>query len=345
MDCLFNLLDEPGFTSILSNQRQFADLTKYLQAKNNVALHLILCSSTRGLVQAACRRLIHLDTLSSRAMSFYEAKAAAQNANDPAGAANRAYPALYVAYQKMQRFTSTSLVSANDIDKLLTTLSQEIRQAYQTSLPGLTRHQQMAQAAGKDPNSTNNNSTNNPSSQHAPNAASDPAIKRAQMHCELSIFLGTSPPPSFQPVLHNFFDKHLRAYRAQTDPARLFFADHSLLEVEDDASSLARRRAGDRYLDAFTRWELHASDRLGKDAGGGGGGAAAAAAPGIAGGAEKEEVTVENLDAQWRRCVRCAAVMENVYGSRPGFTFVLGQQRKCACGGSWGLLHKGAMVG
>jgi mediator of RNA polymerase II transcription subunit 16 len=36
--------------------------------------------------------------------------------------------------------------------------------------------------------------------------------------------------------------------------------------------------------------------------------------------------------------------MENVYGHRPGFTFVLAQQRKCACGGSWGLLHKGAMV-
>jgi mediator of RNA polymerase II transcription subunit 16 len=323
MDCLFNLLDEPGFTAILNNQRQFADLTKYLQARNNVALHLLLCSSTRGFLQAACRRLIHLDSLSSRAMTFYETKVAVHNAADLAGAANRTPPALYVAYQKMQRFTSSSLVKVSDIDKLLTALSQEIRQAYQTSLPGLSaqaRQQQQQQAANKP----------DPSAQQQPNAANDPAVKRAQMHCELSIFLGTSPPPSFQPVLLSFFNKHVRSYRAHTDPARLFFADYSLLEVEDDADSLARRRAGGRYLDAFTRWELRAADRLGFGDNNEGGG--------------EEVVTVENLDVQWRRCVRCAAVMENVYGHRPGFTFVLGQQRKCACGGSWGLLHKGAMV-
>ena len=350
MDCLFNLLDEPGFTAILNNQRQFADLTKYLQAKNNVALHLLLCSSTRGFLQAACRRLTLLESLSSRAMTFYESHAAQQATNPAGGAAsaNRGHPALHLAYQKMQRFTSSSLVKVSDIDKLLTALSQDIRQAYQTSLPGLTRQQPTPSAASNnklDPSSSSSTNNNTPqpnnSANNNPNPSSDPAVKRAQMHCELSIFLGTSPPPSFQPVLLNFFNKHVRAYRAQTDPARLFFADYSLLEVEDDAASLARRRAGGRYLDAFTRWELDAAQRLQgfaddrkNDGGGGGGG-------GTAGG---EEMSVEQLDAQWRRCVRCAAVMENVYGHRPGFTFVLGQQRKCACGGSWGLLHKGAMV-
>jgi mediator of RNA polymerase II transcription subunit 16 len=316
MDCLFNLLDEPGFTAILNNQRQFADLTRYLQARNNVALHLLLCSSTRGFLQAACRRLIHLDSLSSRAMNFYETKAAVQNASDPAGAATRTPHPLYNAYQKMQRFTSSSLVKVADIDKLLTALSQEIRQAYQNSLPGLSvqARQANAQAGGNA---------------QQPNAANDPAVKRAQMHCELSMLLATAPPPSFQGVLLNFFNKYVRAYRAQTDPAKLFFADYSLLEVEDDEASLRRRKASGRYLDAFTRWELRAADRLAQASG---------ADP------ESSEVTVENLDNQWRRCVRCAAVMENVYGHRPGFTFVLAQQRKCACGGSWGLLHKGAMV-
>lgn len=328
MDCLFNLLDEPGFMAILNNQRQFADLTKYLQAKNNVALHLLLCSSTRGFLQAACRRLTHLDSLSLRAMAFYETKAAVQNATDPAGAASRTLPPLYLAYQKMQRFTSSSLVKVSDVDRLLTALSLEIRQAYQQSLPGLSMQarQQATNKAGDNANGTQQQPPSNP--------ANDPAVKRAQMHCELNIFLGTSPPTSFQPVLLSFFNKHIRSYRAQTDPARLFFADYSLLEVEDDAASLARRRSSRRYLDSFTRWELHATDRL----------------PGppppsrhrkSGGGNNAEEdvaaAAVENLDAQWRRCVRCAAVMENVYGTRPGFTFVLGQQRKCACGGSWGL--------
>lgn len=316
-DCLFNLLDEPGFTAILNNQRQFADLTRYLQTRNNVALHLLLCSSTRGFLQAACRRLIHLDSLSSRAMTFYETKAAVQNASDPAGAANRTPQPLYNAYQKMQRFTSSSLVKVADIDKLLTALGQEIRQAYQNSLPGLS-------VQARQPN---NSQAGNAQQQ---NAANDPAVKRAQMHCELGMLLATAPPPSFQGVLLNFFNKYVRAYRAQTDPAKLFFADYSLLEVEDDETSLRRRKASKRYVDAFTRWELSAADRFTQT-----------------NGADSEPaVTVENLDNQlhWRRCVRCAAVMENVYGHRPGFTFVLGQQRKCACGGSWGLLHKGAMV-
>lgn len=355
MDSLFNLLDEPGFMAILNNQRQFADLTKYLQAKNNVALHLLLCSSTRGFLQAACRRLIHLDSLSSRAMTFYETKAAMQNATDPAGAASRTPPALYLAYQKIQRFTSSSLVKVSDIDKLLTALSQEIRQAYQHSLPGLSAQarQQAANKAGENSNNNNPNPNGNATQQQQQQsnpANADPAVKRAQMHCELSIFLGTSPPPSFQPVLLGFFNKHVRAYRGQTDAARLFFADYALLEVvDDDAASLSRRRAARRYLDAFTRWELHAADRLPPPPGGTGRGGPHPPDRKSGRGAPEEEVAgaaavVEKLDAQWRRCVRCAAVMDNVYGHRPGFTFVLGQQRKCACGGSWGLLHKGAMV-
>ncbi|KAB5536492.1 RNA polymerase II mediator complex subunit Sin4 [Coniochaeta sp. 2T2.1] len=326
-DCLFDLLDEPGFTAILNDQRKFADLTNYLQSKNNVALHLLLCSSTRGFLQAACRRLIHLDSLSLRAMNFYETKAAVHNASDPGGAASRAPNALYRAYQRMQRCTSSSLVKVADIDKLLTALGQEIRQAYQTSLPALSN------PARQTPTAQGGQAGQQQQQQQNP--AND-AAKRAQVECELSMLLATSPPPSFQAVILNFFNKYVRAYKAQVDLAKLFFADYSNLEVFDDDKSLRMRRASGKYLDAFTRWDIDVYKRLGshhrdEDVA-------------FRHGIPPEEVTVDELDCQWRRCVRCAAVMEHVYGHRPGFTFVLGQQRKCACGGSWGLLHKGAMV-
>lgn len=308
-DCLFNLLDDPGFLAILNSQQQFAELTRYLQSKNSVALHLLLCSSTRGFLQAVCRRLINLDSMSQRAVIFYEQRAAQANTPD----ALRTPPALYHAYQKMQRFTSSSLVKVADIEKLINALGQEVRQAYQSSLPGLSARQATpAQPGG--------GAQQNP-------AAPDPAVKRAQIHCELSMLLATAPPPSFQAVLLNFFNKYVRPYRARTDPSALFFADYSLLEVEDDPASLARRRASRKYVDAFTRWTLHARDGPGGDAG-----------------AIESVTPAENSDGRWRRCVRCAAVMENVYGHRPGYTFVLSQQRKCACGASWGLLPKGMML-
>jgi len=217
---------------------------------------------------------------------------------------------LYYAYQNVQRFTSGSLIKVTEFDKLLSTLSQEIRTAYQTSLPGLT-----SQARPQNP--------------PPQGGTSDPAVKRAQIHCELSMLLAESPPPSFQGVLVNFFDNSLKDFRAQTDQAKLFFADYSLLEVDDDKKSLAAKKASGRYVDVFKRFELVADGK-----------------PGVPGGLPPPggEGTAEAVDTQWRRCVRCGAVMEDVYGQRQGFTFVLAQQRKCSCGGCWGILPKGSLV-
>lgn len=301
-----------------------------------MALHLLLCSSTRGYLSAACRRLFHLESLSQRAINFYENKAAIHNATDPAGAANRSPGALYHAYQKMQRFTSTSLVKIGDMDKLLTALGAEIRKAYQDSLTGLA-HRQGSGPNGQQPGSGGGAGGGANSQQ---GQGQDPAVKRAQMHCELSMLLASTPPHSFQGVLLIFFNKFVRSYRGQTDPAKLFFANYALLEVEDDPESIAERKSGGMYVDVFKRCELYAADRLRnghlqqqqqQNGAGPNGGQAG-------------EVVVDNPDQQWRRCVRCSAVMENVSGHRPGFTFVLAQQRKCACGGAWGLLHKGKMV-
>lgn len=313
-DCLFNLLGDERFMAILRNQKRFFEMTAYLQSQNDVSLHLLLCSSTRGFLSAACRRLIHLDSLSQRAITYYENKAAAQSVTDPDGTPPRTPWPLYHAYQKVQRFTSGSLVKVAEFDKLLSTLSQEIRSAYQNSLPGLsTQGRPQNPPQGPQTGGTN-----------------DPAVKRAQVHCELGMLLAASPPPSFQGVLVNFFDNSLKTFRAKTDPAELFFANYDLLEVDDNRKMLAAKKASGRYVDVFKRFELVADARIGRGAGG-----SLTAGEGTA---------AEDVDLQWRRCVRCASVMENVYGQRPGFTFVLAQQRKCSCGGSWGILPRGSLV-
>lgn len=138
----------------------------------------------------------------------------------------------------------------------------------------------------------------------------DVAIKTMQIQFEVAMILSGSPPPAFVPVIKKFFGKDLPAFRKLTDPAKLFFADFELLGVQDDKNSLTARKNKGAYVDLFKRVELRRGG------------------PGN----------------RWRRCTRCASVMEDVFGSRPGFTFVVGQQRKCSCSGYWALLPKGKLV-
>ncbi|KAI8282416.1 hypothetical protein K4K60_003596 [Colletotrichum sp. SAR11_57] len=299
-DSLFALLDDPQFLALLTPQR-FSEMSAYLQSRSDVSLHLLLCSSTRGFLSAVCRRILHLEILSNRAIEFYERRAAISNANDPNAATSKnLHTVLYKAYQKMQRVTSSSLIKVQEFDRLLTVLNNDIRSAYQTSLAAL---------ANKNPAGAQGNPK-----------AIEQQIKGAQFHCELNMLLASSPPPSFLQVLLKFFNTDLKNYRAQTDPSKLFFADFDLLEIDDDRRSLSARRARGQYIDAFKRVEL--------------------VGPPVRGAKELEEAKTP----QWRRCVRCAAIMEDASGSRPGFTFVLAQQRKCSCGGHWALLPRGALI-
>ena len=307
-DCLFNLLDDPKFMAMLSDAKRFTELASYLQADNDVCLHFVLCSSTRGLLSAVCRRLLHLDALSARAMTYYENKTAQQNASDPSNATSRPPVALYQAYQKMQRFTASSLIKVLEFDKLLGTLGADVRAAYQSSLSSLSikKNQPNPQMAG-----------NAGANQQQPGgAAGDHPVKRAQSQIELDMLLAANPPLTLREVLQRFFSEHLRAFRDQSDPAKLYFADYSLLDVEDDKNSLAAKKSKGRYIDVFKRVELTVPDQANEQS------------------------------CQWRRCVRCASVMEDLVGQqRPGFTFVLAQQRKCSCSGSWGLVPKGTVTG
>ncbi|KAH6608645.1 hypothetical protein Trco_001991 [Trichoderma cornu-damae] len=135
----------------------------------------------------------------------------------------------------------------------------------------------------------------------------DLSVKGAQVQLELGMLLAASPPTAFMPVIKKLFGKDLPAFRNLTDPAKLFFANYDLLGVQDERPNLGSKAPRNIYVDLFKRTEM----KLGAQ--------------------------------QWRRCTRCASVMEDVFGSRPGYSFVLGHQRKCACGGLWALLPKGKL--
>ncbi|KAF5021842.1 hypothetical protein F66182_6135 [Fusarium sp. NRRL 66182] len=283
MDCLFELMNDSHFQELLTRER-FQEIAPYLHEKNNVALHFILSSSSRGFLSAVCRRLAHLEAVSTRAIEFYRRQSAAADG----ASGGRAAPQLQQAYQKMQQVTSSGLVKVSEVEALLTELSKEIRQAYQYFLPNLVKAQPNA-PQGKQ---------------------IDMAVKSARVQLELTMLLSASPPAPFLQIMKKFFTTDLPAFRNSIDPAQLFFANYDLLEVQDSESSLAAKKArGMLYVDVFKRTEIRPLP-----------------------------------NKQWRRCSRCASVMEDVFGSRSGLTFVLGQQRKCSCGGQWTLLPKGKVA-
>ncbi|KAL1865212.1 hypothetical protein VTK73DRAFT_5449 [Phialemonium thermophilum] len=349
-DCLFNLLDDEEFMTIVRDRTRFSELTPYLQSRGDVSLHLLLCSSTRGFLLVACRRLLQHEVVSNRAIHYYETRAAMLQGPDASDSGLRNSSAIYHAYLKMQHVISGSAVKVGAFDKLLAALVQEIRTVYQEKLPVLAnqgKQQQQPQPNGQQA-----------LQQGASGGATD-ATRRAQAQCELSLLMAAAPPSIFQEVLVNFFDKHLRSFRTHTDPAKLFFGNYDLLEVEDDERSLAEKRKLGRRVDVFKRselflWQQQQQQQQTPVPPGGGAGRPNASNGQVAnnhhhqvaggGGGSTNGAGLESTKGQLRRCVRCAAVMENVVGQRPGFTFVLGQQRKCACGGNWGMLPVGSLV-
>ena len=232
-DCLFKLMKDKDFTSRLVQQR-FAEMTAYLHERNNVALHLLLCSCSRSFLSALCRRITHLEALSSKAVDFYRKQATDQTVSGKAP-----QPQLREAYERMHQVTTSSLVKVSGFEKVLSVLGADIRQAYQQFLPNMVK-----------------NGPNAPQGKQI-----EVAIKTTQIQFEIGMLLATSPPPPFLPVIKKLFSKGLPELRDQTDPAKLFFADFDILQVQDDEYSLSRRRAKSAYVDMFRRVELRHKSR------------------------------------------------------------------------------------
>lgn len=301
-DSLFILLNDTKFKAILTNQAQFSQLTSYLHEKNEIALHMVLCSSIRSLLGGVCRRIMVLHQLSHRAISHYE-----NSSNGPSGGKSSGYGSpLHIAYQKVYKHTSAALINPEAFQTLLASLNREVREVYNKSFA------KMAEQASKGPGGANQQQQQ----QQQKNAADDP-VARARQHCELQMLLGQAPPSTFQPLIAKFLYQDLTAFRdgphnggggQPIDPAKLYFADYDILEVDDAPPALAHRRSRGLRVDLFKRVEI---SRL--------------------------------RQVPWRRCVRCASVMEDATAAstaaagsgnnRPHLNFVLSQQRNCSCGG------------
>ncbi|KAI1276144.1 RNA polymerase II mediator complex subunit Sin4 [Xylaria sp. FL0933] len=240
-DALFCLLDDTKFMSFLTqaNQsQQLINMTQYLHAKNEIALHLILCSSTRNFVSAICRRVVLLDNCANRALTWYSGR------GEVIDAGNSRHVALHAAYRKVHRYTSSALIKADEFDKFLTTLTADIRSAYGASLGPLAERE--AQKAAKNPPTPNQN----------PNAPKPDRVKEARQHCELNMLLTRSPPPSFLAVITKLFRQDLTNFRTNIDIAKLYFADYRLLNIADTSDALADRKKRGMNVDIFRHVEI-----------------------------------------------------------------------------------------
>ncbi|KAI2623653.1 RNA polymerase II mediator complex subunit Sin4 [Xylaria nigripes] len=235
-DSLFCLLDDNTFMSFLAqaNQtQQLVNMTRYLHSKNEIALHLILCSSTRNLISAVCRRVGLLDGYATRALVWYSTKGEIPDSS------NSRHVALHAAYRKVHRYTSAALIKADKFDAFLGTLAADIRSAYATSLGPLAEKE--AQKTAKNP----------------PTSTKPDCVKEARQHCELNMLLVQSPPPSFLAVITKLFRQDLTGFRATVDLAKLHFADYYILEIVDTANALAKRKQKNIRIDMFRRIEIN----------------------------------------------------------------------------------------
>ncbi|KAI1769447.1 RNA polymerase II mediator complex subunit Sin4 [Hypoxylon sp. FL1150] len=239
-DSLFCLFSDAEFMKLIK-QPQLNQLTQYLHSKNQIALHLILCSATRGLLSAVCRRITLLDSFSTRAISWYENR---EKKSPNATQANSSHQALYAAYQRIRLYTSSSLIKADEFDKLLTSLGADIRSAYNTSLRAASNHAQQNSNAPKPD-------------------ISQEAIARGRQHYELQMLLLQAPPASFAAVIDKFFNKDIKEFRQHSEVAKLYFADYSILEVIDGPRTLEKRKREGIRVDLFKRIEISRKDSAG----------------------------------------------------------------------------------
>ncbi|KAH8201562.1 hypothetical protein TruAng_004254 [Truncatella angustata] len=185
---------------------------------------------------------------------------------------NAPQPALRAAYNKMLRHTSSPLIQVVKFEELLSTFAKNIKWQYQEQFSQLGAR---AMEAAKKINPD------------APKTVGEEAIKRAQAHNELTMLLGGAPGGALLPVLKNFFKTDLPQFRTECNPAELFFGNYDILEVDDDPKVLAARKMRASRVDLFKRVEIFRGRKM-------------------------TNATGEEADVEWRRCVRCASVMEDI---------------------------------
>lgn len=287
-----------------------SELLIHLKETNNISLHLLLSSPTRGFLTAICRRLAHIDYIARKAIVHPfpgNANAAANTPNSKNGQATNQppvqtlSPALKNAYMQIATLTENTILRIKTFETLLSTLSSQIKAAYLTHTPSLS--------------------------------GSQPAEK-TRNSIEIKMMLGGAIPDAFKGVVIEIFRPEglLDSVREEIDPSKLFFADFSILEVDEDAVSVLKRKRSKMTMDSFRKGWLPNPKKSDKNTDGN----------------HPEEnlavIGVGRQGARWRRCARCAAVMEDILSPRQALQWLVMQQRRCFCSGQWDTLQPGEMI-
>lgn len=281
----------PNITLTNASTLSIPDLLSYLHKTNTISLHLLLSSPSRGFLTAVCRRLQHLDFIARKAMHTNAPVSNINPSNPHTSTANTLSPSLKAAYVQIAQLTGSSIVKIKTLESLLASLTSLIKAGYASS-------------------------TNPP-------LAGSPAAERTRNNLEMKMLFGSSFPDAFKTVIVELFrvEGLLDGVKEEIEPAQLFFADFSMLEVDEDKASTEKRRLSNKKMDCFRKVWLESPQKI-------------LAVDGDA----------ENRHGRWRRCARCAAVMEDVLTQRQALQWLIMQQRRCFCGGFWNMIAPGKTI-
>ncbi|KUJ20418.1 mediator of RNA polymerase-like protein II transcription subunit 16 [Mollisia scopiformis] len=309
VDTLLTLPTTVPSTVDLTNASKLSlpDLLAHLHSTNTVALHMLLSSSVRGFLTAICRRLVHLDYIARKAIMLSGGTPSnnlnQQNPSQSPHPISNVTPALRQAYLQIATLTSTTIVKVKTAEALLSSLSSLIKTAYATP-------------------PTSSSSTQ-------PVLSGSPQAEKVRNQLEIKMLFGSSFPDAFKTVIVELFRKEglLETVQEEIEPAQLFFADFTMLEIDEDHASVKKRKNLGRTMDCFLKtWlrnppSLHSSENGDSQANGS-----------------------SRQGVKWRRCARCAAVMEDSMSQRPALAWLMMQQRRCFCSGYWDTLPAGQMA-
>jgi mediator of RNA polymerase II transcription subunit 16 len=317
----------PGIDLTDPSNLSLPDLLTHLRSTNTISL-LLLSSPTRGFLTAFCRRLAHLDYIARKAIAQQSPSTSGAWLNNTPDAQNGGpqtpnqtstpqrpqpgtslSPALRSAYLQIATLTNNTILRIKTFETLLSSLTSYIKTAYATHNPPLSGSQ---------------------------------TAEKARNTLEIKMLFGGSIPDAFKPVIVELFRKGglLDFVREEIEPAKLFFADFTALEVDEDAVSVGKRRRSHMTMDSFRKEWLVNPKKAENGLNGVNGVTGARDSGGVIGVA----TAGGRQNARWRRCARCAAVMEDVLSQRQALQWLIMQQRRCFCSGYWNTLESGRTV-
>jgi len=329
VDSLLHPEDPDTFQTVTSIETfNLDDLNTRLVETNNVALHLLLSSATRGFLTAICRRLSHLDYTARKAMQTVEQSQAAGPGQLPPPLISNL---LRASYTVIEALTTSSIIQIRTFEIFLTSISASVKEAYT--------------AAGLVP-------APQPHAQQKP-VPQPTGVTRNTV--EQIMLFGGALPDSLIPAMVNLFSSLLPTLRAGIDPAKLFFHDFSLLALDpfpqsdsslqdlmgapltspqqgkgDNGSGSGPQDKVSHTIDIFQRVPIVLGQESSADPD------SVSGVDASSGGFSKAPRGREGR--RWRRCARCAAVMGDISSQKPAVQFLIMQQRRCFCGGNWDIL-------